>query len=281
MNPPNNLVPLIDADIIVYRVGFANKEHEPLSYTLQSAKTVLDSIYNTFPNAPEKKVYLTGKGNFRDEVATLQIYKGNRDPNNKPEYYDEIREYIRDFHNAHIIEGKEADDALGIEQWKNKDRSTCIVSIDKDLLCIPGWHFNWVKGEMHYQTLAEADKMFWTQMLTGDSTDHVVGCGERVPKVYKTGAKAGQTRLVREGVGPKEAAQIIASTDGSRTEMHVRVLQEYERRFGSTGAARFHENGTLLWIMREEGVNYDGKPYTIPATPEHDVGLYDDDDIPF
>jgi 5'-3' exonuclease len=240
VNPPNNLVPLVDADIIVYRVGFANKEHEPLSYTLQSAKTVVESIYNTFPEAPRKVVYLTGKDNFRDKLATIKVYKGNRDPNNKPEYYDEIREYLKDFHAANVINGMEADDAMGIEQWKNKDRSTCIVSIDKDMLCIPGWHFNWVKGAFHYQTLAEANKMFWKQVVTGDTTDNIQG----IP-----------------GAGPKAAEKLIASSDGTWVDMHNKVLQAYEAKFGGDGMKHFHENCSLLWIQREEGVNYDGKPY--------------------
>lgn len=240
MQPPNNLVPLVDADIIIYRCGFASKEHEPLSHTLQSAKTVLEAIYDTFPAATDRKVYLTGRGNFRDKLATIKVYKGNRDPLHRPEYYDELREYITEFHKAIVVDGMEADDALGLEQWKNKDRSTCIVSIDKDLLCIPGWHFNWVKGIMHYQTLAEANKMFWMQVITGDTTDNIQG----IP-----------------GVGPKGAEKIMAGTDGTWTDMYARVFQAYETKFGAEALFHFHENASLLWIMREEGVNYEGKPY--------------------
>jgi 5''-3'' exonuclease (including N-terminal domain of PolI) len=232
---------MVDADIVVYRVGFANRSGEPLSYTLQSVKTVMESIYNTFPDAPERRVYLTGKDNFRDKLATIRVYKGNRDPLNKPEYYDEIRQYLIDYHGAEIIDGMEADDKLGIEQWKHKDRSTCIVGIDKDLLCIPGYHFNWVKSSMFYQTLAEANKMYWTQVITGDTTDNIQG----IP-----------------GAGPKAADKIINASDGTWLDMHNRVLQAYETKFGGEGMKHFHENASLLWIQREEGINYDGKPYS-------------------
>src|SRR5690606_28686427 len=148
---PDNLSPIVDGDILVYRVGFANRDGEPLSYTLQSVKTVLDSIYSRFP--AQGGVYLTGKDNFRDKIATIKVYKGNRDPLNKPEYYDEIRQYLIDYHGAEVVDGMEADDKMGIEQWKRKDRGTVIVGIDKDMKCIPGYHFNWVKNLFEYQTL--------------------------------------------------------------------------------------------------------------------------------
>lgn len=238
---PSNLTPLIDGDIIVYRVGFANREGEPLSYTLQSVKTVLDSIYSRFP--VDRKVYLTGKGNYRDTLATIKVYKGNRDPNNKPEYYDEIRQYLMDYHGAELIEGMEADDKMGIEQWKRKDRGTVIVGIDKDMKCIPGYHYNWVKDLFEYQTLADANRMFWTQVVTGDTTDNIQG----IP-----------------GVGAKGAEKILAGTDGTWTDMYSRVLQAYESKLGAEGMAAFHENASLLWIQREEGLNYDGKQYSIP-----------------
>ena len=85
-------------DILVYRCGFASKEGEPLEYCLHSVKTVVDAIKDRFPNAEDTKLYLTGSGNYRNTLATIKPYKGNRDPNNKPIYYAEIREYLLDQH---------------------------------------------------------------------------------------------------------------------------------------------------------------------------------------
>ena len=230
---------LWDADVIVYRVGFASKEPEPLSYTLQSVKTVLENVNANFPNAEEFKLYLTGKRNYRDTVGVTRVYKGNRDPANKPEYYDEIRSYLVDYHGAQIIDGREADDQLGIEQWKRKDRSSCLVTIDKDLDCIPGWHYNWVKKELYYQTLADANRAFWTQVLTGDTTDNIQG----IPKV-----------------GPKKAEKILAGSDGSWMDLMQRVREAYHSYYKEDGDAVFHEMATLTWMQREEGINYDGTP---------------------
>ena len=230
------LIPLIDSDILVYRCGFAAKG-EPLNYVLHTVKQSIENIYQAFNEAPEAKVYLTGKGNYRDKVAVTKPYKGNRDPNNKPDYYDEIRQYLIDQHQAQVIDRMEADDALGIHQWKNKDKSTVIVSIDKDLRCIPGWHYNFVKQELEYVPLAQANKNFWTQVLTGDATDNIQG----IPKC-----------------GAKTAAKIIGSTDGSWAEMHCRVYDEYMRYYGREGPDKFKEMATLIWIQREENQNFDG-----------------------
>lgn len=251
MRPPSNLVPLIDADILVYRVGFAGSEDEPLSYKLQSCKTVLEAIYDTFPDAPERKLYLTGRGNYRDNVSTTRIYKGNRDPANKPLYYDELKQYMIDYHGAVIVEGKEADDEIGTQQWAHKDRSTCTVTIDKDILYgIPGWSFNWVKNEFHYQTLAEANRFFWTQVLAGDTTDNIQG----IPKV-----------------GIKKAEKILAVTDGTWVDMQDRVMRAYEAYYGADAPEVFREMATLVWIQREDNINYDGKPIVIKETSEEET----------
>lgn len=232
-----HLAPLVDADIITYRCGFAVKEDEPVEYALQTVKTALENILSNFPDAPYHKLYLTGGGNYREKVAITKPYKGNRDPANKPFYYKEIRDYLRDRHDAILVDDMEADDMLGIEQWKNKDRSTVICSIDKDLLCIPGYHYNFVKQELQYVPLAEANKNFWKQVVMGDPTDNIVG----LPKY-----------------GVKAAEKIISSTDGSWMEMYTRVLQEYEAVYRDEGAAKFKEMATLVWILREPFKNFDG-----------------------
>lgn len=255
----SKLIPIVDADIIVYRCGLADaSQTEPLNYTLYSVKQTLEGILDNFEPSDRTRVLLQGKGNYRDRVATVLEYKGNRDPSKRPQYYSEIREYLVDYKGGEIVDGMETDDAIGIEQWANKDRSTCIVSIDKDLDTIPGWHFNWVTNELYYVDLATANRKFWTQVLTGDSTDNILGCGTQVEKVYKSGKKIGQSRLTRDGIGPKTAEDIIAKTDGSWAEMHNAVLREYEKKFGQDARRLFHENATLLWIQRELFVNYDG-----------------------
>ena len=260
----SKLVPIVDADSIIYRCGFAsdgNKDAdgnpEPLSYCLHSVKESITRILDVFEPSERTRILLQGGGNYRDRVATILPYKGNRDPSKRPVYYDEIREYLIEYFGAELITGMETDDACGIEQWANKDRSTCIVSIDKDLDMIPGWHYDYVNLEMYYVDLATANRTFWLQVLTGDDTDNILGCGIRKEGVYKSGKKKGQTRFRREGVGPKEAESYVKLGD-SWVDQFNAVRKQFDKHFGANGEAAFHENATLIWMQREYMINYDG-----------------------
>lgn len=239
----SKLVPIIDVDSVVYRCGFASDsskdEHgnpidEPLENCLHSVKLNLQSILDVFEPTDKAKVFLQGSGNYRDRIATIQPYKGNRDPSKRPRYFDEIRTYLLDYWGAELVNKMETDDACGITQWKHRDKSTCIVTIDKDLDMIPGWHYNYVKKEMYWVDLATANKKFWTQVLTGDTTDNIRG----IPKV-----------------GIKTAEKLLSNVE-SWVDMHGVVREAYARA-GITD--EFHENATLLWIQREPWVNYNGE----------------------
>ncbi|UFK09626.1 hypothetical protein [Xanthomonas phage DES1] len=203
-------------------------------------KHAIQKIYDVFPDAPERHLYLTGKGNFRDELATIKEYKGNRDVKAKPFYYKEIREYMEHFQGAEVIHGQEADDAIGIKQWANPDKSTVICSIDKDLRNIPGHHFNPVKDILDYVTLPQANYNFWKQVLVGDRSDNIPG----LPKV-----------------GDKTADKILATTDKSWNSMYNKVFEEYRKYYGNDGRWMAHEIASLVWIRRQENKNYDGKEY--------------------
>lgn len=224
----SELRPLIDSDIIVYRCGFACKDDEPVENALHSVKLILNGILETFRNAPSHQLYLTGKGNFRDEIATIQEYKGSRKDKPKPKYYQEIRDYLTGRWDATVIDGMEADDALGIEQWANKDKSTVIVSIDKDLDMIPGYHYNFVKNHVYYVRLWDANLNFWRQVLTGDRTDDIPGI---------------------KGMGPKTAEKLLADVT-NLAEARAIVEKEYHKAFGPGWAPIMEENADLLWIRR-------------------------------
>lgn len=255
------LTALVDADSIVYRSGFAadgqlKKEYketvnaeatkeelaaylETLDYThiaLHNAKETLKGIASLF-DEQKMRVFLTGKGNYREDVASLQQYKGNRDPTHKPKYYKQLREYLMDIWQAEIVDGMEADDMVSIIQWAAKDKSTIIVSIDKDLANTPGHHYNQNRHEYKYVTKTEADLNFWKQVATGDATDHIPGL---------------------KGVGPKTVEKWAVDAGYNPSLLEERVRQEYDKRFGDRAQAVLHENASLLWIQRVEGINYDG-----------------------
>lgn len=218
---------LIDGDVIRYRVGFAcQKKHyfvflkgaedygyiasfdnktdlnkwmkihhaeedvtiseslavDELENCLHSVKLQLSSILED-TKADDYIIYLSGKDNFRDSL--VDYYKANRDRSTRPEHYNNITKYLLDHWKTEVIDGMEADDALGINQTEN----TIICSIDKDLDNVPGWHYNFVKGELYNVEPLEALHNFYGQLITGDP-------GDNIPGLFKIAGKRATAKLI-------------------------------------------------------------------------------------
>lgn len=195
------------------------QEVEDVSHALANVKSVMSRI-----NEQGGKVttYLSQGRCFRNDIATLKEYKGNRKDARKPVYYDQVREYLIKYHDAIVLENVEADDMLAIEQSDN----TVIASIDKDLLQVPGKHYNWVKEEKVLIEPAIGLKKLYIQVLTGDSTDNIPG----IP-----------------GVGPVKARKIL---DGCTTEeeMWEICIAEWDRALDNN-ADRILPEG---WVYDDE-----------------------------
>ncbi len=169
--------------------------------------------------------YLTGSDNFRKEIAVTAPYKGNR-TQDKPKHYDLIREYLEKAWGCEIVQGQEADDAIGIRAYEFEDiEDYVIMSIDKDLDMLRGWHYNFIKDKKYLVDDQQAIKHFYTQILTGDRVDNIVGL---------------------KGVGPKKAEKILQDCD-TEEDMYKAVLEAYDN-----DEERVLENGQLLWIRRKE-----------------------------
>ena len=228
-----SLVAAFDADSVVYACGFAAQktwyyvyevgifdsvkdakeaaekrgakhifkavEPEPIENCLHSVKLQLQKAHKAveerFGRKAELRVFLTGSGNFRDRLATIRPYKGNRTAD-KPVHMAAIRDYMVRQWGAQVIWGYEADDEVSILQTELGD--DCVVcGIDKDLLGTPGWHYVPEKG---FKKVGEREALMrlYAQILAGDSTDNIPGC-------YKLGRK-GAIKLVKECGGSDEDA---------------------------------------------------------------------------
>lgn len=212
---------LIDADILVYRSGFSAEhnihtltwdggsqefeykkdlnaflkdneiteyeidtrlEIEPLENALHTVKKTISTIINAV-KPKDVKLFLTKGDNFRHRLATIAKYKGNRDDQRRPQHYADIRKYVVKYYDATECEGIEADDALA----DNQTDRTVICSIDKDLLQVPGKHYNWVSDTKILVTPETGLMSLWCQVLTGDKTDNIPGiyrCGPVTAKKY-------------------------------------------------------------------------------------------------
>lgn len=158
------------------------KEYEPLSHALSNVKSIIDWIHDEIGTG---HIFLSRGENFRHGLATMLKYKGNRDDAPRPKWYHEIREYMVNQHGAVVFESIEADDVLAMAQTDK----TVICSVDKDLLQVPGMHYNWVrdkneKYDGNGKVFISEDvglRKLYQQVLTGDSTDNIPGiyrCGE-------------------------------------------------------------------------------------------------------
>lgn len=271
---PSNKTLLVDADLICYRCGFAaekashsvrvgdseiacNSKREasklvkelggevhtitdvqPVGFALNNVSTVVDAIIDEFPGC-NMEFYLTGNGNWRNDVATLQPYKGNRVDAPRPVHYDSIRQYLCTKYGAVVVDGQEADDAIGIRSTALGD-SGCIVSTDKDLDTIEGWHYNWVKKSLYFQNEVDALRAFYTQVLTGDRVDNVLGI---------------------EGCGITTAAKIMGGLSREKG-MWQAVLAAYVDAYpngcrGLTARDAAIENAKLLYIRKYEGAMWE------------------------
>lgn len=187
----------IDGDVICYRAGFAAEQRiveidpedggkitrievEPLEHALQNLKEIVEHCLTELGTS-DYHIYLTGKNNFRKQTATIKEYKGNRKNARYPIHLDDLKEYLLKNHPTSVSDGQEADDDLGIALTEAGD-SGIVVSNDKDLLMVPGKHFVYTKDEKIVVTPEQGRRHFWTQVLTGDATDNIMGCPQIGPK---------------------------------------------------------------------------------------------------
>ena len=221
---------LLDADILAYRIAFACKD-EPeqiAKYRLDGYITdiLMCGVDKVFSGcfADRWQLFLTGKGNFREQVATTAVYKGNR-VSPKPEHLPALREHMIKEWSATVAEGQEADDAIAIEGTTLLNKCV-IVSLDKDLDQVAGWHYNFVKKQTYYITPEEGAFKFYMQILTGDNADNIIG-------LY--------------GIGNVKAEKMLAECVDDY-EMYQRCVAAYDG-----NEDRVIENAHLLFLRRHEG----------------------------
>jgi 5'-3' exonuclease len=213
---------LIDADIICYRIGFACETENEKITIARCAEFVEDLVMK--PWVGDYQGFLTGSNNFRKDIAKTKTYKGNR-KQPRPKHYDIIREYLVKAWGCEVIEGQEADDAIGIKAYEFEDKEDFVImSIDKDLDMIEGWHYNFVKDNKYFVEQFDAITNFYRQILTGDKVDNIPGL---------------------KGIGPEKADKILKDCS-TEEELFEAVLKAYDGNIDY-----LTEMGQLLWIRRK------------------------------
>lgn len=274
---------LIDGDILVYSTGFASEERwyeakcpssgevkifkgkkdiklynkdiaddeielcrsaEPAHLAQMYLRTTIQAWERKF-KTDDIRIYLTDSdlsNNFRYKMNPE--YKANRKGGVKPLHYQMLRDYVTANYDTTIVSGLEADDALGIAQTD----STIIISKDKDLLQVPGRHYNITKNkqikasnkgrlELWRDKAGKARltgtgfKWFCAQMLLGDDVDNIKGI-----------ARMGAVRVHKAFEEAK-----------TKQECWDIVKKIYEKREREDLILNAH----MLWILREEEDYFD------------------------
>lgn len=186
----------------------------------QDAINHCDSLINGWTHGAQADScipYITvGNGNFRYDVAFSREYKGTR-KQDKPPFFELLKWHLITKHNAVQSLEEEADDLMATEQYSRNEllvaegakqgskeskmfSNTIIVTKDKDLRMIAGWHSNpdinkgepfWVDylgglEPLYYpedhQSSGKMKKLggygmsfFYAQLLMGDSVDNYQG----------------------------------------------------------------------------------------------------------
>lgn len=216
------MIALIDGDILVYRIGFASNDTSDRLAIARMAEFLEELVMR--PEVSDYKGFLTGSNNYRNEIAKTAPYKGNR-TGEKPIHYEILREYLRSAWAFDEVQEQEADDAIGIAAYEfDSVDDYLIMTLDKDLDMIRGWHYNFAKDSKYLIEEYEGIVNFYKQILTGDRVDNIVGL---------------------KGIGPKKAEKLVKDCK-TEQELYDVVLKAYDN-----DTERVLENGRLLWIRRK------------------------------
>jgi hypothetical protein len=225
----------VDGDIVAYRCA-ATAEGQPEDIALYRIEELMNRIVHE-TNARQHKVFLSGANNFRYDI--FPAYKLHRVGKPKPQHLERSRQYLVEHWGASISDGYEADDSLGIFQT---DLESCIASIDKDLLQIPGHHYNFVRQEFIFVSPFDALRNFYSQVITGDGADGVPAFDGKI--------RNGIPKFVQRLLDPLQEIT-------EEYEMYKYALSIYEDHYGfhfdDPAGKTMHRNAKVLYIMRKEG----------------------------
>ncbi len=211
-------------------------------------KIIIDRLINTILedlNCSSYNIVIgspNGAKTFRHRLAVTMPYKGNRKKEDRPFHIEDTLQYLVDKYSAIVAIDEEADDVLG--KMQTNEKCTIIASRDKDLLQIPGNHYNVDTKEISFVTdpgqiwrdekgkvRGFGFKWFCLQMLIGDRVDNIKG-----PE-----SKLGEVR----------AFKILDKLD-SVEDWWKEVKIVYER-----NNRDIDENSTLLFIRREDNKTWE------------------------
>ena len=186
-------VALIDGDIVAYKSAYVSTDSfgEQEIYDPLAVETNVGLIVQEWSQLAKGRpvVCLSDDSHryFRHKI--YPNYKGNRDDRERPKALGHAYDCLKKNFDFVQYDGLEADDVMGILAGSTELSDPVIVSIDKDMLTIPGKVLNPNKLRRPIRvSKAAADRMMLKPALMGARTDGYPGV---------------------EGIGPVKAEKII------------------------------------------------------------------------
>lgn len=230
---------IIDSDHLSFRMAASCEptksklNREPLSTAISRIEATINHIFKAC-DSQTYEMYLAGQDNFRKEL--YPAYKANRAGKEPPMWLEDCREYLVCDWKAKIINGMEVDDMCGIRMTELQDKGLC-VSLDKDLLQIPGRHYNFVNQEFATTTELSGLRIFYKQIILGDASDNVPG--------YDGKFRSACPKFI-------EAMQRPIDEMTDEADMYEHVCSVYQSTMEDWEEAVLLR-GQLLYCLRQEG----------------------------
>ncbi len=246
-----NRIALIDADFIKYMVCDIRRkrllevaEAEVFLKELPVITITRDYLQNTFFNkiADPMIFCFSGKSynTFRNALCFEREYKGKRkftEETYAGQFADsmEIVKFIKETYATLLFEDLEADDVVSVLQdpdW------TYILSKDKDLKQVPGFHYDFQNNSIYEIDNNNAAYNLAYQLLAGDTVDEIPG----LPMI-----------------GEKKAKEFLATIQKPSQYIN-QVFLLYQKKFGVfKGADMFAETWQLVKMRMDRGKFFKSK----------------------
>lgn len=278
--------PLIDADLLLYEVGFGSQgtvDGKVVPLAWENAQENVDRrialiceeveatspptlflTANKFMNEllnKQREEQVEFKENFRKAAAVSKGYKTNRLAE-KPYHFNNLIVYLLSAYDCHVEErGLEADDAMCISHNLS---DTIVCSRDKDLRQCPGWYYAWeFAGNPSVGPMLIDSLGFLTLEENRKNKD-----GKKLnSKMFGVGAKwlyaqilMGDATDCIGGVpklGPVGAYHLLKDAATER-ECYEITAEAYQKAFQENWKVRFRETADLVWLIKE--IDEKGEP---------------------
>lgn len=238
----------IDGDGLAYYYGTISDRHDAKRMLTQRIDQSRRMV-----GAERVELLLTDRAShkgYRYALATVKAYQGQRHGHRPANW-----EFLRDLMEqgvpgsvSSVFKDCEADDGFAMYTKAGRD---VILTQDKDMRMVPGFHLDWETGRIVEVKDTDwgfvwNDKVwgrlwFWLQMLQGDTADNIPG----LPFIRKLNSKG---KMADKRIGETGAWDLIGNAGSILGP--ARVYEAYRSYYGDGAGVHMIEQASLLWIRR-------------------------------